>query len=140
MMDEVQGGEKIAICHSLGATNWLVAAMNNLFAEPFDRVLLVAPPDPNRLAETEGLESSPLDLDDPELSVSAHKWAKSLTVIGSDDDYWLPRGVGIYGPALNLEPLIFPGAGHFTFDQGFGNWAGLLGWVETANPQDLMQR
>ena len=42
MMDEVQGGEKIAICHSLGTTNWLIAAMNDLFTEPFDRVLLIA--------------------------------------------------------------------------------------------------
>ncbi|MEZ7903941.1 MAG: alpha/beta fold hydrolase [Aquiluna sp.] len=140
MMDEVEGGEKIAICHSLGTTNWLVAAMNDLFTEPFDRVLLIAPPDPNQLIDTDGIEGSPLDLDNPELSISAHKWARSLTVIASDDDQWLPRGVGIYGPALNLEPLIFPGAGHFSLDQGWGHWSGLAKWVESANPQDLMQR
>jgi len=140
MMDEVEGGEKIAICHSLGTTNWLIAAMNDLFDKPFDRVLLVAPPDPNQLTQAEGIEGSPLDLDDPELSLSAHKWAKDLTVIASDDDQWLPRGVQIYAPALNLEPLIFPGAGHFSFDQGWGKWSGLAKWVETANPQDLMQR
>ncbi|MDA8992913.1 alpha/beta hydrolase [Aquiluna sp.] len=46
MMDEVADGEKIAICHSLGTTNWLIAAMNDLFTKPFDRVLLVAPPRP----------------------------------------------------------------------------------------------
>jgi len=113
MMDEVQGGEKIAICHSLGTTNWLIAAMNDLFTEPFDRVLLIAPPDPNQLTETEGIDGSPLDLDDPGLSASAHKWAKNLTVIASDDDQWLPRGVGIYAPALNLEPLIFQGQDTF---------------------------
>jgi len=61
-------------------------------------------------------------------------------VIASDDDQWLPRGVGIYVPALNLEPLIFPGAGHFSLDQGWGHWAGLTKWVQTANPQDLMRR
>jgi predicted alpha/beta hydrolase family esterase len=140
MMDEVQGGEKIAICHSLGTTNWLIAAKNNLFDTPFDRVLLVAPPDPNKLTETDEIKGSPLDLDDPGLAASAHKWAKSLTLIASDDDQWLPRGVSIYAPALNLEPLIFPGAGHFSFDQGWGHWAGLSKWVESANPQDLMQR
>ena len=53
MMDEVQGGEKIAICHSLGTTNWLIAAKNNLFDTPFDRVLLVASPAPHKLIDTD---------------------------------------------------------------------------------------
>ena len=139
MMDEVTGGEKIAVCHSLGTTNWLMAAMNDLFNQPFDRVLLVAPPDPIVAEKAEGIEGEPLDLENPLLSEKAHQWAKNLTVIASDNDQWLPRGVGIYAPALNVEPLIFEGAGHFSMDQGWGRWQGLIDWVESANPQDLMQ-
>jgi hypothetical protein len=139
MMDEVEGGEKIAICHSLGTTNWLIAAMNDLFTKPFDRVLLVAPPDPQLTDQAEGIEGDPLDLTNPELAICAHKWAKNLTVIAGDNDHWLPRGVGIYAPALDVEPLIFEGAGHFSMDQGWGRWSGLTAWIESANPQDLMQ-
>ena len=39
----------------------------------------------------------------------------------------------------NVEPLIFEGAGHFSLDQGWGQWSGLTAWIESANPQDLMQ-
>ena len=140
MMDEIDGGEKIAICHSLGTTNWLVGAMNDIYKKPFDRVLLVAPPDPQVLAKSDDIEGDLLNLEDPQLAVAAHKWAKSLNVIASDDDQWLPRGVGIYAPALNVEPLIFEGAGHFSLDQGWGPWPGLSNWIESATPQDLMQR
>ena len=139
MMDEVEGGEKIAICHSLGTTNWLIAAMNGLFEKPFDRVLLIAPPDPLVLAQSDGIEESPLDLDSSSLAEAAHRFAKKLVVIASDDDQWRPRGVGIYAPALKVEPLSFPGAGHFSLDQGWGRWSGLKSWVESANPQDLMR-
>ena len=140
MMDELALGEKIAICHSLGTTNWLLGAMNDIYKKPFDRVLLVAPPDPQVLATSDDIGTSPLNLADPQLAIAAHKWAKNLTVIASDDDQWLPRGVGIYEPALKVKPLIFEGAGHFSLDQGWGPWPGLSNWIESANPQDLMQR
>jgi predicted alpha/beta hydrolase family esterase len=137
MMDEVEG-EKICVAHSLGTTNWLIGALNDIYKKPFDRVLLVAPPDPQMTSQAEGIKGEPLDLSNPALKVQAKKWARSLTVIASDNDKWLPRGVGIYGSALNLEPLILPGAGHFSLDEGWGKWRRLESWILTSKTQDLL--
>ena len=65
MMDEVQGGEKIAITHSLGCMNWMLAAMTGQFEKPFDRVLFVAPPDPIKTDEADGIGGEPMDLSNP---------------------------------------------------------------------------
>jgi predicted alpha/beta hydrolase family esterase len=139
MMDEIEG-EKICVAHSLGTTNWLVGALNDIFAKPFDRVLFVAPPDPQMTAEAEGISGEPLDLENQRLKEQAAKWARELTVIASDDDKWLPRGIEIYKPALGIEPVIFPGAGHFSLDDGFGKWAGIIKWVDTNTSTSLLER
>jgi predicted alpha/beta hydrolase family esterase len=140
MMDEAPGEAKIVIAHSLGTTNWLYGALNNIFTNPFDRALLVAPPDPALTQEADGIEGEPLDLTNAFLAPQAKKWAKELTVIASDNDRWLPRGIEIYEQPLQTKPLIFKGAGHFSLDDGWGAWSGLIKWIETANEQDLLQR
>jgi predicted alpha/beta hydrolase family esterase len=128
MMDEVEG-EKICVAHSLGTTNWLIGALNDIYQKPFDRVLLVAPPDPQMTSQAEGIKGEPLDLSNPALEVQAKKWTKRLAVIASDNDRWLPRGVEIYGSALGLEPIIIAGAGHFSLDDGWGRWSYLENWL-----------
>jgi uncharacterized protein len=138
MMDEVPGSEKIAIAHSLGTINWLYGALGDLYNYSFDRVLLVAPPDPKMTSETSGIEGEPLDLSNPLLGPQAKAWAKKLTVVASDNDRWLPRGVDIYQEPLGVKPLIYPGAGHFSLDDGWGPWPGLLKWIESGNDQDLI--
>lgn len=140
MMDEVSGGEKIAIAHSLGCMNWLLAARQGLFQVRFDRVLLVAPPDPSPIGENPDIEGEPLDIFDPAIKTAPHTWARQLTVIASDKDRWLPRGIGIYEQALGVEAVVFEGAGHFSLDDGFGKWKGLWTWVETADSKDLTLR
>lgn len=139
MMDELPG-PKIAIAHSLGTINWLYGALNDEFRLPFDRVLLVAPPDPQMTDQTEGIEGEPLDLSNPNLGSQAMRWAKEITVIAGDNDRWLPRGVEIYREPLGIEPIILQGAGHFSLDDGWGPWPGLISWLETGNPQDLLKR
>ena len=140
MMDELSGGEKIAIAHSLGCMNWMLAAMMGRFETPFDRVLFVAPPDPIKTSDAEGIKGEPMDLKHPELLPAIKRNAKSFTIIASDDDRWLPSGVQIYEDALQQPAVVFPGAGHFSLDDGWGNWQGLLDWVESANDQDLLKR
>lgn len=139
-MDEAGDGEKIAIAHSLGTTNWLFGALNDIFIKPFDRVLLVAPPDPTLTEEAEGIESDPLNLRDPMLMPQAKKWAREMTLIASDNDRWLPRGVGIYQGPLGISPIILKNAGHFSLDDGWGPWPGLIDWIESADQQDLLRR
>ena len=140
MMDEAPGDEKICIAHSLGTINWLSGALGDIFSKPFDRVLLVAPPDPQMTSEAEGIGGEPMDLGNSMLAPQAKKWAKSLTAIAGDNDRWLPRGVEIYEPALAIKPMIFPGAGHFSLDDGWGPWPGLINWIKTANSEDLLER
>jgi uncharacterized protein len=138
MLDEIQGGEKILVAHSLGTINFIYAALADIFSTPFDRVLLVAPPDPIQTGSTDGIEGESMDLRNPMIKPMVHKFAKSLTVIASDNDRWLPRGVGIYREPLGVEPLIYPGAGHFSLDDGWGEWPGLIKWIETGNDHDLI--
>jgi predicted alpha/beta hydrolase family esterase len=138
MLDEIQGGEKILVAHSLGTINFIYGCLDEIFNNPFDRVLLVAPPDPIQTGDTEGIQGEPLDLSNPMIEPAVNKWAKRLSVIASDNDRWLPRGVGIYKAPLGVEPLIYPGAGHFSLDDGWGEWPGLIRWIETGNDQDLI--
>ena len=140
MMDEVEGGEKIAIAHSLGCLNWMVAAIADGFIEPFDRVLFVAPPDPIKTNEADGIEGEPINLQNPDLLPAIKRHSKSFTIVASDADRWLPRGIEIYEEALEQKAVIVPGAGHFSLDDGFGQWKGLWEWVETQDPRGLHKR
>ena len=136
MMDEVEGGEKIAIAHSLGTINWLMGAKANLFQKPFDRVLLVAIPDPIMTAQAEGIEGEALNFSDPDLASAIGDWSKTVSALASDKDKWQPNGIDFYSQ-LEIETTIVPGAGHFSLDDGFGAWSGLEAWVKSSNPQDL---
>jgi len=139
MMDEVEGGEKIVIAHSLGTINFLYGALTDLFNKPFDRALLVAIPDPVMTSETTGIEGEPLDFRNPALKPQMNKWAGSVTAVASDKDRWQPNGTDFYKP-LGIETIEVLGAGHFSLDDGWGAWPGLGTWVETANPQVLVAR
>jgi uncharacterized protein len=140
MMDELLLGEKIAITHSLGCLNWMVGAITKRLGTPFDRILFVAPPDPIRTAEAEGISGEPFDLKQAGLRSAIDSATKSFTLVASDNDYWLPRGIKIYEEALGAEAVVLPGAGHFSLDDGWGPWPGLWRWVESGENQDLMLR
>jgi predicted alpha/beta hydrolase family esterase len=139
MMDEVEGGEKIVIAHSLGTINWIYGALTDLFNNPFDRALLVAIPDPVMTSETSGIEGEPMDFANPALAPALTKWSGAITAVASDKDRWQPNGTGFY-QSLGLETVEVKGAGHFSLDDGWGKWSGLESWVETANPQALLER
>lgn len=136
MMDEVEGGEKIVIAHSLGTINWLFGALTDLYNMPFDRALLVAIPDPQKTNETTGIEGEPMDFSNPFLGPQMRKWAGSVRAVASDSDRWQPNGIGFYQP-LSIETTEVVGAGHFSLDDGWGQWSGLAQWIDTANPEDL---
>lgn len=139
MMDEVAGGEKIVIAHSLGTINWLYGAMNDIFSKPFDRVLLVAIPDSRLIAQAEGIEGEPFDFSMEQIPQQINKWGINISAVSSDADRWQPFGIDFY-ESLGVQTSVIPGAGHFSLDDGWGRWQGLERWIETANPQDLILR
>ena len=138
LASEIAGaGELIFVGHSLGSVNWLLAASGEALPAKFDRVLLVAPADPALLGRMPGFD---LDLTDPTLAAKVTAATGSLTLIGSDSDPWSPRGIqATFGDPLQTQAIIAPGAKHFSKDDGFGPWQGVIDWV--ANPQaDLTLR
>ena len=137
-MDDVALGEKVAVTHSLGCLNWLLAAHDGLIGEQFDRVVWVAPPDPDLLEETTGQR---FQLSDPIWRQAIARGTHSLTVVASDDDRWLPRGIkATYGESLGVEPVIVAGAAHFSLQDGWGPWPGVLRWISSGEAADLASR
>ena len=134
---EIEGHETVVVGHSLGCVNWVQAAATGKILTPVERVLFVAPADPRLLGEIDGLKVS---LDDTDVASATLASAKSLTVLASEKDKWLPRGVQTtYGEPLGLEPVILEGAGHLSLDDGFGYWQGVIDWVNDPSA-DLKKR
>lgn len=133
MLAELDSGELLFVGHSLGSLNFLYAAQTGVLPVIFDRVLLVAPADPALLPdlEVERIDPSKIDLS---------KVAKSVQIVASDGDQWIPRGIqATFGDPLGIEPIVIPGAKHLSLADGWGHWQGVIDWVE--NPTaDLTKR
>ena len=126
------GEEVVVVAHSLGCSTWLRLGVDGLLPIQVGRLLLVAPPDNSMLDDVPSfiLESTEL------VRLALHASAKSITLLGSDQDPWLPRGIQeTHGADLNLEAQIFEGAKHLALGDGFGRWQGVIDWVlePTAN-------
>jgi predicted alpha/beta hydrolase family esterase len=86
--------------------------------------LLVAPADPSLLID---IPDFIVDLASVSESVRA---LAATTLVGSDEDPWQPDGiVETFGSVLGLQTVVIPGARHFSLSDGFGNWAGVINWV-----------
>ena len=133
---EVPGGEKIAVAHSLGCINWLVGARSNRLGERFDRVVFVAPPDPDLLNEIEGAK---LDLTDPEWRAAILRTTERFSIVSSENDRWIPRGIDeTYTQTLGFTPVIVPGCLHFSIDDGWGKWQGMFEWLAGNGADDSL--
>jgi predicted alpha/beta hydrolase family esterase len=127
LLEEAGPGESIVIGHSLGCINFIHAAVDGKVKNAVDRLLLVAPADPKLLGEIKGLK---VNLSKSATKDALHSVVKSLTIVGSDGDPWSPDGVqSTFGEPLGVEAVIIPGAQHFRADEGWGEWQGLLDWV-----------
>ena len=118
-----QGEELVVIGHSLGAITWLRLAELGLIPAPASRALLVAPADPELLIDIADFVVDPS-------KVSLSSLASSVQLVGSDDDIWSPRGIQTtFGDSLGLSALVIEGAKHFAVLDGWGEWAGVINWV-----------
>ena len=121
--------EVIVIGHSLGNVLWLKSAIDGLLPVGFkpDRLLMVAPPE---RAQTSKLPSFDIWQSDEELRRVVHASAESVFLLGSDKDPWSPSGLQkAIGDPLGLDAIIIPGAGHLSLSDGWGQWQGLIEWV-----------
>ena len=117
------GEEIIVIGHSLGAVTWLKLIEEGLIASPVSRALLVAPADPDLLIDIADFVFEPS-------TVSVSDGAASTVLVGSDADDWSPRGIeATFARPLGVPSVVIPGAGHLAFLDGFGQWAGVINWV-----------
>ena len=130
-------GDLIFVGHSLGSLNFLWAASQAALPAHFDRVLLVAPADPTLLPD---LAIDRLDPASPELARNLVKFAGEITIVASDKDQWLPRGVAeTFGKPLGIEPIVIEGAKHLSMADGWGYWQGVIDWVNDS-AADLTRR
>jgi predicted alpha/beta hydrolase family esterase len=122
-----QAGELIFVGHSLGCLNFLWAASEGALPTRFSRALLVAPADPTLLPD---LDIERLNVEKPDFSARIGAFVDVVTLVASDKDMWLPRGIGeTFGKQLGVEPVIIDGANHLSRADGWGYWQGVIDWV-----------
>jgi predicted alpha/beta hydrolase family esterase len=122
-----QAGELVFVGHSLGCLNFLWAASEGALPTRFSRALLVAPADPTLLPD---LDIERLNVEKPDFSARIGAFVDQVTLVASDKDMWLPRGIrATFGKQLGVEPVIIQGANHLSRADGWGYWQGVIDWV-----------
>ena len=126
-------GELIFLAHSLGCVNIMKSALHGLIRPELavDRTLFVAPAGMQTLDRVESFKFG-LETGDEQTALRAAltKTAGAITLLASDSDEWLPKGIRLeYGEPLGLEPLIIEGAAHLALSDGWGPWQGVIDWV-----------
>jgi predicted alpha/beta hydrolase family esterase len=126
-------GELVLVGHSLGCVNIMKSALNGLLRPELkaNRTLFVAPAALETLDRVESFKFGLATADEQAaLRASLAKAAGEITIVASDADEWLPRGIGkSYSDPLELEPVIFAGAKHLSLTDGWGQWQGVIDWV-----------
>ncbi len=126
-------GELILIGHSLGCVNIMKSALEGLLRPELraNRTLFVAPAGQGKLDAVAtfkfGFES---DTAATELRAALAEAAGAVTLVASNDDVWLPKGIRAeYGETLDLAPVIIEGGKHLSLQDGWGKWQGVIDWV-----------
>ena len=147
---EAASAEVIVIGHSLGCVNFIKAALHgklsalesgllgNTHQRPLvDRVLFVAPPGPEKI---DTLPDFAVEASAAQISEALQAVAGSVTLVGSDNDPWSPRGIqATYGDPLGLQAVVIPGAKHLASSDGWSSWQGVFNWVNDSR-SDLTLR
>jgi serine hydrolase len=118
-------GERVVICHSLGAMAWLHLAHEGGPHPPVDRLLFVAPPSPAYLAAEPALAAF-VPPEPVGNLVGATSRAEPLLVC-SDNDPCCKEGANRAYPT-GFDVNMIRGAGHIDIDAGYGAWPSLLAW------------
>jgi predicted alpha/beta hydrolase family esterase len=123
-INEANSGEEVVVIgHSLGAVTWLKLVADGLVPSLAYRVLLVAPADPSLLID---IPDFMVDVASAGSAIRLH----STTLVASGEDPWQPNGVeAIFDSPLEARVVTIAGARHFSLSDGWGDWAGVINWV-----------
>ncbi|EQD87368.1 hypothetical protein A8924_1760 [Saccharopolyspora erythraea NRRL 2338] len=118
--------ELVVAAHSCGVALWLHHAVTiGGQTRRADRVLLVAPPDPQwQHPDAAGIVPYPLD-------ARALRKAGGVTrmVAGTGDPYLSMRKAHRLAEALQIELDVIPDGEHLNTDAGYGPWPSMLSWA-----------
>lgn len=125
LLGELQGEERVVICHSLSVLLWLHATARGTGDVRADRVLLVAPPSPQVVGEyPEVATFAPPEVDAPRLHAAGH-----TRLVAADNDPYCPGGAAAhYGRPYGLDTDTVPGGAHLDLPAGYGPWPSVLDW------------
>jgi uncharacterized protein len=125
--EQLGGGERIVVCHSLACVLWYETCTRNVLSRPADRILFVAPPGPSVIARpiTAAFHQGSWNGD---LLRSSSR--SPIRLIASESDPCCPEGPGalVWGEPLGLDAETVTGGGHFTAADGYGPWRQALSW------------
>lgn len=129
LLAEMTGEERVVICHSLACLLWLRAAPALEPGERVDRLMLAAPPAPERVPEGgSGFRFQSFDADAVRESVK-----DQILIVCGDSDPYNPTGAqALYADPLGERAIVIPHAGHITPDDGYGPWPWVERWCEDA--------
>lgn len=126
LMGEAGVSAVTVVAHSLGCVNVLGYLATHVPPVNIDRLILVAPADPDLLKSY-----TDITVDLSNLSTATHisETVDRITIVASESDPWLPRGIhATFADALGVAPIMFMGAGHISMTEGFGHWKGIYEW------------
>jgi uncharacterized protein len=118
-----ENAELVVATYSRAAALWLHhAATIDAPVRRADRVLLVAPPDPER--HSDGLVSYPVDA-----RSLRHAAGVTRIVAGTGDPSLSVRSANVLADMLRVELDVIPDGEHLDTDAGYGPWPSVLRWV-----------
>ncbi len=129
-LQQLDGGERVLICHSLAVLLWWQAAPTLGELQP-DRVLLVAPPAPDVLRKypvvasfvPPGIETTAPDAE----------LLRRVRMVAGDDDPYCPGGAAeVFAHPFAVDIDVIAGGAHLDIPAGYGSWPSVLAW--TADP------
>ena len=124
-------GERIVICHSMGAVLWFHLAAGETSAAA-DRVLLVAPPSNSAIQNIKELEQFKNAILSNENLMKVSKYTK--LVVTDNDEYCPEKGSIYFGEKLKIPTDILPDkAGHINLKSNYGAWPSVLEWCYNSN-------
>lgn len=107
---------RVVVCHSLAVEAWLARGAD----EPAERLLLVAPPGADIL-RTEAPRFAP--------AIPFRGLANAEIWCSDSDPYNLAGAASSHAEPYEIPVRVFPGAGHFTLQDGYGRWPEVEAWA-----------